>query len=409
MKLFFRRVGALMDRDGRDLLRRLPAMLLLLTLLAAGCVFLCQGIISDIENDTQRLKIGVVDKDGSMVSQLAVGIVAANEEVAALFEVVNFDEAQAAMDAVAASETVAAIIFEEGYFDKVLAGESSAISVILSREMELHSQMIRDFAGTGEILIKTGEYGVNAAWYPVMDAFDNETVALMKFNTFSMKFAVELLSLTGLAVDGVVLDYSDRAGSVEGHYILHYTVLLLTLLDMLFFDFIRRDCNRTFLCRLKSAGVGAEHILAAKLPFLLATKTGLLAVVLVVMALIFGLNLTVWTVLSAVCFLIFSSVIGVCLCALLQKSDVGPCILCALGFAGMFLCGGLVAYDMLPKAVTQWSILTPMGIGASMLSPMFGGSVTVAPYVLGLVMCVALCVAAWYYTGSLRVKGSEQA
>jgi ABC-type polysaccharide/polyol phosphate export permease len=190
---------------------------------------------------------------------------------------------------------------------------------------------------------------------------------------------------------------------------LHYTVLLLTLLDMLFFDFVRRDCSRTFLCRLKSIGVGAEHILCAKLPFLLATKAALLTVVLMVLELIFGLTLTAWTLLSAACFLLFSSVTGVCLCALLQKSNVGPCLLCALGFAGMFLCGGLVAYDMLPETVTRLSILTPMGIGASMLSPVYGGRINGNAYVLGLLMCLCLCVGAWFYTESLRVKGSEQA
>lgn len=407
MKLFFRRVSILMGRDGRVLLRRLPAMILLFSLLAAGCVFLCQGIIYDVKSDFEPLKLGLVDKDGSMISKLAVGLVSANEDVAALFEAVKYPDEQSAMDAVSNGQTVAAIIFEEGYFDKVLAGESSAISVVLSQELELHAQTIRDFAGSGEILIKTGEYGVNAAWHPVMDAFEDRDTALLKFNTFSLKFAVELLSLTGKSVDGVVLDYSDRAGSIEGHYMLHYTVLLLTLLDMLFFDFIRRDCSRTFLCRLRSAGISAVHILTAKLPFLLAAKGLLLGGILVVLGLLFGLTVTVGSVLSALCFLIFSAVSGLCLCALLQRSDVGPGLLCVLGFAGMFLCGGLVAYDLLPQRVTQLSILTPMGMGAAMLAPLFGGRVTAAAYVLALALCVGLGAAALSYTDSLRVKGGE--
>lgn len=397
-----------MAKDGLQLRQGLPAMLALLAALCVGCLALCLAVMDSAKDSQMKLTIGVVDKDKTMVSQMAMGMVKSNEQVAALFEVVDFEDPQDAIDAVVEGHTVAALIFEEGYIDKIQYGEDSAVQVVLSRKMKPHAQMIREFAGTGEVLIKTGQYGAEAAWQPIIDGNDNRQIGAFRFDVFTAEYAVELLALTGTSVDGAVLDYSARAGSVEAHYILYYIVLLMALMDMLFFDFVRRESNRTLLCRLKSAGVGGEHILAAKLPFLLLTKTALLAVVLVILGLIFGLKLTAFTIFSAVCFLIFISVCGVGLCALFQGSDVGPCILCAIAFAGLFLSGGLVPYDMMPETVTRWGVATPVGAGATLLSPMFGGTVSVWHYVICFFMAAACLVAGWWSMERLRVKGSER-
>lgn len=407
-QIFWQQTGALIRKDGKSLSRQLPAVLLLLLLLCVGCVSLCMTVIQSVRAEEDRLSIGIVDKDGSMVSKLAIGLVAANDQIKALFDVKEFDSAQEAYDAVAAGETVAAMVFEEGYMDKIRDGESSAVSVVLSREMEVHSQTIRQFTATGEILIKTAEYNAAAAWHPVHDAYPNDTEALIKFNFFSTKFAVELLSLTGKAVDGVILPYSDRANSVEGHYILYYLVLLLVLTDMLFFDFVRRDNSRTLLCRMKSAGISTLQILLAKVPFLLAAKGGLLVAALAVLGWFVPVVLTPATIAAAFGALLFTSLMGVALCALVQRSDVGPCILCALGFAGLFLCGGLIPYDVLPQSITAWGQYTHVGVMAGLLCPVFGGQVRLLPLALACVMLIVLLPAGCWATARLRTKGCEQ-
>ncbi len=401
------RLCALMRKDGKSLVRGLPAMLVLLALLCVGCLSLCLTVIESVQKGGEKMILGVVDQDGTMASKLAIGMVAGNEQIGALFQVQNFDTAEEAYDAIAQGKTVAAIVFEPGYLDKIGDGETSPISVVLSREMEVHSQMIRDFAGTGEILIKTGQYGADAAWKPVNDAYPDKTNALVKFRFFTAKFAVELLGLTGKAVDGVVLPYSDRAGSEEAHYILYYTVLLLTLLDMLFFDFVRRDNSRTLLCRLKSAGVGAGHIFLSKVPFFLVVKALLLSAVLTAVSFFIPVAVTPLNLLGAVCAVVLSGFLGVGLCLLLQRSNVGPCILCALAFAGLFLSGGLIPYDMLPESVTFWGQFTPVGVVAALLSPMVGGTVTAMHCITAAVMLAVAVTAGIFYTNRLRTKGSE--
>lgn len=408
MKRHWNRLCALMRKDGKSLARGVPAMLALLALLCVGCLSLCLTVIESVKNTGEKMVLGVVDQDGTMASKLAIGMVTGNETISALFQVQNFDTAEEAYDAVTRGKTVAAIVFEPGYLDKIGGGENAPIHVVLSREMEIHTQMIRDFAGTGEIWIKTGQYGADAAWKPVDEAYPDRSEAVVKFRLFTAKFAVQLLALTGNAAEKVVLPYSDRAGSEEAHYVLYYTVLLLTLLDMLFFDFVRRDNSRTLLCRMKSVGVGSGHILLAKLPFIIGIKSVLLTAVLVAVGFFIPLTVTPLTVLGAVCMALVSGLMGVGLCLLLQRSNVGPCILCALAFGGLFLGGGLIPYDMLPENVTFWGQFTHVGAMAALLSPMLGGTATAVNYAVAAILAAALVLAGKCYTDRLRVRGSEQ-
>ena len=409
LRIFTRRTGALMRKDIKVSARSVIPMLLLIAAMALGCVLLCLSVISGAQKKEELVAIGIVDKDKTMISKLAIGMVSANEEVASMFTVRNYDSEEEAYEAVRDGVTVAAIVFEKDYFYKILDGESSAVSVMLSRTIEMHSQLIRDFAHTGEILIKTGEYGVNAAWKPMKEASPSYDSAVWKFNVFSLEYAVEVLALTGSSVDGVVLPYSTSSSSLSGHYMLHYSVLLLSLVDMLYFDFVRRDCNRTLLSRFKSAGVGGMHIIVSKLPSVLLTKAVLLVVMLAVLSGLFSVSVSIVSVLSIVCFLLFSSIFGVCLCALTQISDIGPCIICALCFAGLFLCGGLVPYDMLPVSVTALGAYTHIGVGVSMLAPAFGGNVFPLSYISAFLYAAAMLYLSKRRFDSLCIEGGEGA
>lgn len=405
----FRRIGALIQKDLKSSKSSFIPMLILLLVLCAGCVAMCISVVSSAIPTAQKTVLGIVDKDGSLLSKIAIGSLAGNEEVSALFSTKNFDDEQTGYDAVHNGEIVALLIFEPGYFDKIINGDSSAISVVLSKAMELHSHLIRDFAATGEILIKTGEYGVGAAWHPLVDNAADRDAAIQKYNAFSLQFAIEILSLTGRAAAENVLPYSTSANSLASHYILLYSTLLITLLDVLFFDYIRREGSRSMLCRLKSLRVTGWQILAAKFLPVFFVKAALLGIVLTVLQIFLGLHITGLTLLGALCFILFSSIVGVCLCTLCQRWDIGPCILFAVGFAGLFLCGGIVPYDMLPVTVTDWGTFTTLGVGSAMLSPLFGGKTRITPWVLGAVYIAVLLFEALQYIEKLAAKGSDQA
>jgi len=404
----YRRIGALIEKDLKTSRKSFLPMLMLLLLLCAGCAVMCVSVVGSAIPTAQKTVLGIVDKDGSLLSKVAINSVAQNQEVSALFSTKNFDDEQAGYDAVANGEIVALLIFEPDYFDKITSGDSSAVGVVLSKAMELHAHLIRDFASTGEILIKTGEYGVGAAWHPMVDGAEDRDDAIRKHTNFTLQFALEILTLTGKAAAEEFLPYSASADSLGSHYILLYSTLLITLLDVLFFDYIRREGSRSMLCRLKSLGIHSQHIFIAKFIPVFLVKTVLLALLLTALHIVLGLQLTPLTLLSALCFLLFSSALGVCFCLLCQRWDVGPCILFAVGFAGLFLCGGLVPYDMLPVSVTQWGAYTPLGVSSSLLSPLFGGRPSITPWLLAIGYLAIFLTAAFGYVAQLRTKGSDR-
>lgn len=403
-----RRIGALIQKDLKTSRHSFFPMLLLIFLLCAGCAVMCLSVVNSAIPTAQKTVLGIIDKDGSLLSKIAIGSISQNEEVSALFSTRNFTDEQEGYDAVAEGEIVALLIFEQNYFDKIINGDSSAVNVVLSKAMELHAHLIKDFASTGEILIKTGEYGVGAAWHPILDHYGDRDEGIKKYNAFSLQFALEVLSLTGRAAAETYLPYSTNADSLGSHYILLYSTLLITLLDVLFFDYIRRDGSRSMLCRLKSLGVNGIHIFVAKLIPVFLVKTVIFSLLLTALHLTVGLHITLLTLLAALLFLLFSSALGVCFCLLLQRWEVGPCILFAVGFAGLFLSGGLVPYDMLPVSVTDWGAYTPIGVSASILSPLFGGKAGIAPYLLALCYLAVLLTAALGYVARLRTKGSDR-
>ncbi len=406
---FFRKTGALIRKDQVRSRQNIPAMVVFFTLICLGCAFLFLSVVADAEAMEEIVTIGIVDKDGSFVSRLAIQMVSGNKEVKGMFAVEDFETEEEAYDAVYNGDIVGAIIFEEGYFSQILAGESSAVSVVVSEAVEVHALQLRDFAGTGEILIKVGEYGVGATWDPIMEATGDWDKAVVRYNKLSLEFASNIMKLVGSTVATEHTPYSGHSVSLVGHYVLMYATLLLSMLDIIFFDFIRWDYSRTLLSRLRTMGVEGIHIMASKVPRILLVKGVLLGVVLAVAGIFLPLSVNLLSVLGVAVFLIFNTCFTVCICTLTQGSDVGPAIICAIHFAGLFLCGGLVPYDMLPLAVTQTGSFTPVGIGAGLLAPILGGSGTALPFVLAAVYLGSAVLLSLGKIRTLYVKGSDPA
>lgn len=406
---FFRKVWALIRKDGCRSRQNIPATVLFFVLLCVGCGFLFLSVVSDAQTTEGILSIGIVDKDGSFVSRLAIQMVASNQEVEGMFKVNRYDTEAEAYEAVHEGVDVGAIIFQEGYFQKILQGEDSAVNVVVSRSVETHVKQLRDFAGTGEILIKVGEYGVDSAWEPLMNHYQDRDKAVVRYNKLSLQFASEVMRLIGGTVELQKTPYSVNSVSLVGHYVLLYCSLLLSLLDIIFFDFVRGDYSRTLLSRLRTMGVRGEHILTAKLPRILLIKGILLTVVLVVADRFLPLTWNVLSIAGIGAFLLLQSALTVCLCTLLQASDVGPAILCAIHFAGLFLCGGLVPYDMMPLTVTQTGSFSPVGVEAALLSPVLGGSGSAMAFALALGYPALAVLLSLKKIGSLYVKGSDPA
>lgn len=367
-----RKMTALLQKDLRLYGRHFLSMLALGALLLCGCAAALSAVLGSALQEPEKIKLALVDKDGSSLSRTAISAIAGSEDVATMFAVENCDDADAVQIGMANGTYDAAILFEENYLSRILRGESTAVTILLSDKLLPAAGTVRHFAVTGETLIKVAEYGVMSTWQPLRDELPYET-ARSELDKLEVRYAMRLLSLPESAFSVEVLPYAQSGVNLTAHYICCFAVFLLILCEILFFPYTVRDFTPPMLRRIRSYGIARGTLLAEKaiLPF--CTRMLLLAAVLFFSARLTDLTLTPAALLSAVLGLLLLSLLLSALSALLSQSALGISLLFALAVAGLFMGGGLLPSSMLPYALTKVGSFTPSGLVARLLAPLYGG------------------------------------
>ena len=367
-----RKVTALLQKDLRLYGRHFLSMLALGALLLCGCAAALGAVLGSALQEPEKVKLALVDKDGSALSRTAISAIAGSEDVAAMFTVENCDDAEAVQADMANGVYDAAILFEENYLTRIVRGESTAVTILLSDKLLPAAGTVRHFAVTGETLIKVAEYGVMSAWQPLREELPYET-ARDALGKLEVRYAMRLLSLPENAFAVEVLPYRESGVNLTAHYICCFTTFLLILCEILFFPYTARDLAPPMLRRIRSYGIARGTLLAEKaiLPF--CTRLLLLAAALFFSARLTDLTLTPASLLSAVLGLLLLSLLLSALSALLSQSTLGISLLFALAVAGLFMSGGLLPSSVLPYALTKVSSFTPSGLAARLLAPLYGG------------------------------------
>lgn len=372
--------------------RRLVRVLLPLLLLAF-CVLLALGTVTrGAEAKDAPLRLALADKENSFLSRTAVGMIAANDEIAALFTVENCDE-ESALDGMKSGRYAAAILFEEDFISKIIAGDETAVRIILSDALRQNGSIVQNAAETGEILMKTAEYAVNVAWKPLRDAlpYDEAARAMAKLE---LSCGLEFLSLPTDAFSSETLPYSENGTALVPHYFLCFAVFLLFLAETIFASGVRQSCSYAFLCRLRALGIGDGGLLLGKSVFPLLLRALLLLGLCLAGQNAVGVTANAGAVGCALLALLFVSLFSTALSILFSDSPLGAAIPGALAAVGLFLCGGLLPLHLLPQSVVRLGALTPFGAAADLLAPFFGGVCAPRAYLLAaLYAALAVCLA----------------
>lgn len=373
--------------------RRLVRVLLPLLLLTL-CALLALGTVTrGAEAKDAPLRLALADKENSFLSRTAVGMIAANREIASLFTVESCDEAHA-LDGMKSGRYAAAILFEKDFISKILAGDETAVRILLSDALRQSGSIVQNAAETGELLMKTAEYAVNVAWEPLRDAMPYDE-ASRAFSRLELSCGLEFLSLPIDAFSSETLPYSERGTALVPHYFLCFTVFLLFLTETAFWDGARQSCACTLLCRLRSLGVGDGELLLGKSVFPLFLRALLLLGLCLACKNAVGVTTTAGAVGCALLALLFVSLFSTALSILFSDSPLGAAIPGTLAAAGLFLCGGLLPLHLLPQSAARLGALTPFGAAADLLAPLFGGVCAPRAYLLALLysaltVCLAL-------------------
>ena len=381
---------ALLKKDLRLYGKHFLSLFILCALLFLGIAACLGAMLGNAFAEPQKTRLALVDKDGSALSRTAISAIGGSEDVSSLFTILHTD-AEDAQSGIANGAYDAAILFEENYLSRIIRGESSAVTILLSDKLLPAANAVEHFAVTGETLIKVAEYGVMSAWKPLREELPYAE-AREELEALELRYAMRLLSLPENAFSVEVLPYTESGVGLAQHYVCAYLVFLLLLCEVLFFPYTARDCTSPMLRRIRSYGIhgGTLTLEKAILPF--CTRILLGTAVLALSAGYLPLTLTISSLCAAALCILMLSVLLASLSVLLSQSALGISLLFALSLTGLFFSGGLLPPAMLPYAVTRFGSFTPSGLAARLLAPLFGGRYNL--WALGI-LAVYVLLALW--------------
>ncbi len=377
-------------RDLRLFLHSLRTLILLIALLACGCIGLLFAVSGADDPTTVRLSLVLCNLDTeSNYGSMLLGLASNHDLVQSVVELEMCDTEEQAEERVREG-AVAAVVIPPGFFHQIAHGEGAPCRMILNSSGEGARAVIQSYASigsevltSGQLIVFTGDYFAEDAGIPSEEA--------VSFNTYMNLYAFrEFENARDQYFMVKQVPYTNGGLTQSGHYLIIYTVFFLSLMILGYFHLYQTDLERGRLLMLRSSGLSDRRFLRWKwiFPFLFSCLF-LLAFVLVVPR-FKALTLTPATILYALYGLLFTALFGTFLSIGLGR--ISGAVLFTIHIVGLFFCGGIIPYARLSPFVLSIGDVTPLGAVYHALAPLAGERLTVWPFVLSLIYLPA----AWY-------------
>ena len=377
-------------RDLRLFLHSLRTLILLIALLACGCIGLLFAVSGADDPTTVRLSLVLCNLDTeSNYGSMLLGLASNHDLVQSVVELEMCDTEEQAEERVREG-AVAAVVIPPGFFHQIAHGEGAPCRMILNSSGEGVRAVIQSYASigsevltSGQLIVFTGDYFAEDAGIPSEEA--------VSFNTYMNLYAFrEFENARDQYFMVKQVPYTNGGLTQSGHYLIIYTVFFLSLMILGYFHLYQTDLERGRLLMLRSSGLSDRRFLRWKwiFPFLFSCLF-LLAFVLVVPR-FKALTLTPATILYALYGLLFTALFGTFLSIGLGR--ISGAVLFTIHIVGLFFCGGIIPYARLSPFVLSIGDVTPLGAVYHALAPLAGERLTFWPFVLSLIYLPA----AWY-------------
>ena len=377
-------------RDLRLFLHSLRTLILLIALLACGCIGLLFAVSGADDPTTVRLSLVLCNLDTeSNYGSMLLGLASNHDLVQSVVELEMCDTEEQA-EARVREGAVAAVVIPPGFFHQIAHGEGAPCRMILNSSGEGARAVIQSYASigsevltSGQLIVFTGDYFAEDAGIPSEEA--------VSFNTYMNLYAFrEFENARDQYFMVKQVPYTNGGLTQSGHYLIIYTVFFLSLMILGYFHLYQTDLERGRLLMLRSSGLSDRRFLRWKwiFPFLFSCLF-LLAFILVVPR-FKALTLTPATILYALYGLLFTALFGTFLSIGLGR--ISGAVLFTIHIVGLFFCGGIIPYARLSPFVLSIGDVTPLGAVYHALAPLAGERLTVWPFVLSLIYLPA----AWY-------------
>lgn len=393
----------MLKRDLHLFFRCLIPAAALTAVLAAVCAVAALALLRNAEEVYTPVKAAVVDGEDSILSRMLIRGVADTEYVSGLMEIVTCSE-ERAKEGLRSGDFAAVIELPADFVGGILTGEERRGRITLSASAAANAEVVASAAAFGETMLSAGQFAV----------FSGET--LIREHALGEAFHKAYLAHVNSVLLGEAMAAGNGYFTVEttgyagtnlssvAYYASLWLTLVISLGGMMFESLYRTDLKRSMLCRLRGAGVKDGAFLAGKLllPFLfeLAVMPGALWA------------LSEWIEIEWSAAAVFFAALGALLSAFVSAAVVmcaekGGTLLAVSGAVSLFLCGGIVPRQMLPRAVTVLGDLTPLGVGRRLLGPVFGGAPEGAAVIAAAVYTAAAITLLCLRLRDIRVGGEE--
>lgn len=370
---------AMLRRDLGLCLRGMPGLVLIAAVLGLFAVMASSALSHGADSGYTLAPVAVVDEESSFTSTLAISMIA-KQDFAAPLEVVK-TKADIAEAGLADGTFSAALYLPKGYTDTILTGGQTEARLVLSDSVPLHSDVLRLLCSFGEELLGTGQFGIFAGERLVLrQAPDRHSAYLKKSNT---RFMTQAMADPGITRQE--LSYAMTGVAPGSWYVLMYTMAFFQLLTLGFFP-LTRDNRTAMLRRLAGSGISDRVFALSKLILI----TFVFAVVAALLVPRLGIAPSAPGIAGLASALLVFSWVGMAILLCLPQS-LAVTAVTALTAAGLLASGGIIPRMELPRAVTAFGDLLPLGAAARAASPLFGGNTS--PASLG--MCLVWIAAAW--------------
>ncbi len=370
-----------MKRDFSLFLKCLIPAILLTAVFAAVSFVAAFSACKGAEDVYTPAYVAVVDEEDSFLSRMLVSAVSDMDYISDLMEMHRCD-LDTAMAALQSGQSAAVIVLPEGFVEDFTGGSVTNGQLILSEAAATNADVVLAAARFGEKFLASGQFGIFSGQQVIRDhglSGDFHSDFLREMNIRLLNTAIDADSFYFTTH---ITGFAGTAMSGMAYYALCWLTLLLGLCGIFFTRLCTADLNRPMLCRLRACGIGGFSFTAGKILYPWVFRLVLFAAALGLLGGFIVLDLGLVPVLCALLALLLSSGLTACISMCVKNANA---VIGSVWAAGLFACGGILPLQMLPKALVFVGRISPFGAAMVLLSPIFGGQVSVASGIAAMV------------------------
>ena len=397
IQIFLRGISVLLKKDIKLYSSKIISMLLLLILLTSSVAAALSAMLFSNFGDEKEtlLRMAIYDVEPSAITKNAIAVISRTEVLQELFTIELCESEAEVRSGVENGNYDAALIFSKGYYRKILEGDDSAITVIVSDKLKTITSLVNNFAKTGELLIVYAEAGVEGVRPAVKEMFPEDARTII--NNMEVNFAFDLFSIPIECFEKEIIPYSDAGVDKIEFYFVCYLAFLMLFSEVIFFSYTAKDCGFSMLRRIKSYRISNLSIVVQKAIIPFFVRAVLFFGAAAIIQSFIEMDFSAVNILLALLCLFLISIAMSALSVLLSQTPLGISVIFALCAGSLVLAGGIMPQSMLPYEVTVISSFLPLYPCIQMFAPLFRGNLSVAALFYLAFLAVALTKAACVY------------